>query len=274
VFDEPADALRLPADRLAPRDSDRREQYRPAYGRIEGLPAQHGFFRRHNRDGLLIRAASPAGGDSPATAPSATATDSDGWQLVSWNGERWRHAPVADPDGQLMAWLDAPWEPQIYSLELLHAGGAFRARSGTRPPTSHGSAAVSSVVLVDVTAANGVVPGTLAARMLPHTTVNAGTPVAAYWEVYVDGRRNAAVELVTTRLDPPGRVARLLRRAAPAQRRVRWTEELQPADGVVSRTVALNLDGLAAGAWEVTLTLTLDDGSVLSTASLFRIEAR
>jgi hypothetical protein len=277
VFDEPADALRLPADRLAPRDGDRREQYRTAYGRIEPLPAQHGFFRRNDRDGLLIRAESPAAAVTAGgrgAGSSATAADTAGWQLVSWNGERWRRAAVAHPGGQLMAWLETPWEPQIYSLELLHAGGAFRARSGTRPPTSHGNAAVSSIVLVDVTDASGIVPGTLPTRMLPYTTVNAGTPVAAYWEVYVADRRNTAVELVTTRLEPPGRLARLLRRAAPAQRRVRWIEELQPADGVVSRTVALDLDGLAPGAWEVTLTLTLDDGSVLSTASFFRIDRR
>jgi hypothetical protein len=258
VLADPADALRAPAADHAPRPDDPRERYRPVYGPVQPVPAQYGFFRRAGVDVLLIRAR--------AAAPAAAAD----WKLLSWDGAQWRSGTVHAAD-TISAWIETPWQPQLFSLEAVHDGGAWRARSGTRPPTSTGSAALSSVVLLDGASGAPSSSDEVAGRMLPGTAIAAGADVAAYWVVYLERAYNAHVELTTTRLQRPGLLARLLRRAPPQQRTVRWQEELRPAADGVRRSVTLDLAGLASGDYDLELQLLLDDGTALHTATLFSV---
>jgi hypothetical protein len=280
VLTDPEAALRLPAAAFEPRPDDRREQYRPSYGPVTAVPVQYGFVRRDGAPLLLVRASAPAvpaaASDAAATAdPAATvpAATAGGWQLLSWNGSEWRRGAAAAADGAVTAELATPWEAQLFSLERFGEGGAWRGRSGTQPPTSSGSAAVSSILLLDGGAPAGSA-AEVAAAMLPGTTLPADADVAAWWEIYSVAAHNAAVQLTTRRLDRPGLLARLLGRAPPAARTVRWEEQLQPVAGATARRVHLDLAGMAAGDYLLSLLILLDDGSRLSATTTFRIESR
>jgi hypothetical protein len=258
-----AEALRAPQPVFRPVEEGATETFRRPGGPVAALPVQTGFFRRDGAEVLLVR--SRATGD-------ASALD---WHLIGWDGERFRDGVVVPSADSLLAWFDAPWEPQIVSLEAARAGGAWRARTGTDAPAAdlaEGSegVALSSLVLID---AGGPQPHGIPAilrAMRPGMEVEAGERVAAFWELYAHDAVNATVELTTTSLTPPGFVARLLGRTAPV-RRVRWTELIEPAAGVHRHALALDLEALEPGPYEVALTLRLHDGSRLRTAARVEI---
>lgn len=263
IFTAPTDsALRATQHAFVPADHDARETHHALHGPVHAIPLQTGFFRRDGRAALLVRSA------APRTPSVAQLLD---WRLMAWNGTLWREADVSVRGDTLIAWLDTPWEPQVVSLEAVHADGAFRARTGNAPPGSGSpTAAVSSLVFLD---GDDVAPNTLeeAARLArPTITVGRHDRVSAYWELYVDTPHNAVIDFTTTSLVRRGFLPRLLGRRPPV-RRVHWTELLHPDDGVYRRSIAMDLHALPAGPYEVRLTLTLHDGTVLE--SVARVDA-
>jgi hypothetical protein len=256
-------ALELPWRSYAPRPGDAREQFVLPWGALAAVTAQYGFLRRGGADGLLVRVA------------EAT-SHGDGWRLVSWDGSGWREGEVTTSPSASYGWIGTPWTPQVFSMERPTERGALRARSGTRTPTSSGSSALSSLLLLAGQQEWPAPPATpeLAAAMLPGTDVAVGEEVSAYWEVYTDAPRRSTVTLSTLRTTRPDLLSRLLRRGRAAERSVRWDELLQPAGGVAHRRVKLDVTGLAAGEYLLRLEVLLEDGSRMNSETLFRVVTR
>lgn len=257
------DALQLPAAAFTPRPDDPTEQFRPAWGSIAAVPVQFGFVRHRGTSGLLVRA-------------GAASADGLHWQLRSWDGETWRDGEVLVNPGGVGAWLETPWVPQLFSLEAMHGTTALRGRSGSRPPAAAGDIALSSVLLLDPAVSLPSAPdrATLAAAMLPGTTLSAGADAAAYWELYLPSPTHGTVTLATEPLARPGLLARLFRRAGPGERRVQWAEALEPEDGVVRRRMTLDVRHLPPGKYALRLEVALADGTRLNSATEFRVGDR
>jgi hypothetical protein len=233
------------------------ETYRPAYGSITGLPVQSGFFRRSGESILLLRTRAPV--DGPRLRRE--------WQLRSWNGRAWRDGVVQVAADTVIGRVVTPWETQVASLEALHVDGAWRARTGTRPPASR-AVTLSSLVLLDA-ATEPVTLDDVARAMLPGDAIAPGQRVTGYWELYTPQTRTAAIEL-RIRHTSPGLAARALGVGRRPDHVIRWTEELRPSDGVVARTIGLDLGAVESGDYEVSLTMTLDDGTQLTTSTRAR----
>jgi hypothetical protein len=231
-----------------------RETYRPSFGLVESLPLQAGFFRDRGEPVLVARTAAPA--DAPPL--------SRGWQARSWDGDGFRDAHVEATGALVSVRLATPWEPQVLSIEALFHAGAYRARTGNRPPPIAGAAALSSVVLIE----GGVEPAALADALdalLPAAVIETARAVSAYWELYTPEARNATV-ILTIRHVRRLSLGRILGIGGQPDRVVRWTEMMEPnADGAVPRSIALDLDGLPAGDYDVIVELVLDDGTRMAT---------
>jgi hypothetical protein len=260
--------------------TDRRrlpETYRPPYGPVADLPSQTGFFRQDGRDMLMTRtsvagaaggsaAAADAGGGGGGGDPDGPALRRE-WQVRSWRHSTWRDGTAVARGGDVVAVLPTPWESQVVSVEALHGGGAWRARTGTRPPAG-GPVALSSLVLVR----GGAEPGSLEEAgwaMLPGTTVRQDEAVSLYWEMYGVPAGEAVFEL---RVRPVSTgIAGFLggRRAEP---RLRWTEAVSPVDGVDRRTMGLDIAGLQRGRYEVTVSVAVPRGPGLVSATEVLVE--
>jgi hypothetical protein len=256
----PAMALRAPYELLAPVGEGRTENYWPPYGPVQAIPVQTGFFLDDGRPQLVVRAASP----DPA------ARLNDGWHLFSWNGTNWRDVRVEAADSVVVARLFTPWEPQLISLEALHDGGAYRARSGTNPPESTGQSRISSLVLLGDDDSEPESLSEAARRMVAGTDVPRTMRGSAYWEIYIPDVRQASFELTVVPPRQVGFIDRLLGRTNRASR-VRWQEQLRPADGVVRRSLGLDLHTLDPGDYLVELVVRLDDGSALKAGLRMRL---
>jgi hypothetical protein len=259
-----AEALRAPESVFVPAPGGNGETYRPRYGPIEAIPQQAGFFRNNGRATLVVR----------SRIPQSARRDPKQWSFRSWNGERFRDAPAAVEGNELTVWLPSPWEPQIVSIEAVSGDGAFRARSGTNPPDSTGTVVLSSLVILD--GGDGD-PGSLEGavrRMRPSTTISRDQPVAVYWELYSDSPMTADVELTTTPLDRRGFFGRLLGLGPRAAGRVRWQEEVQPTGGVSRRAIALDIQTLPEGDYELRVRIGTIDGAVLESKAHVSVRAR
>jgi hypothetical protein len=280
---DPTQALRAGADIFNPRSTDVMETYAPSYGPVHALPLQTGFFRRDGEDGLIVRASAPAGaavfdaeGVFPGVPPTATsaagpAAPADAWQLIAWDGARFRDTPVRASGDTLSAWLPTSWDAQVVSLEAVHNAGAWRARSGTLPPERGANAAMSSIVLIDASVAEPTSLEEATRAMLPTTSLPHATGAGVYWELYAEGTRNATIDVTVRSLERPGLLARIVRAGPPPELRVQWTELIEPVDGVAARTFDLDLQRLPPGAYQIELRLTLHDGDVLSAVSLVSV---
>jgi hypothetical protein len=259
VLASPAEALAaLPSlfQPMTARDGHPPETYRPRYGAIEAQPLQTGFFLRAGHPTLVVRT------EEPADAPLLART----WQVRSWDGSRFRDGIIESDERNIVAWIQTPWQAQVVSVEALFSGGAYRARSGTRPPEEGGDVTLSSLVIIDAR----VQPSSIeqAARaMLPTTDIADGAAASAYWELYTPEPRNATIELTIRPIRRPS-LGRLLGIGGERDRVVRWTEEMKPDEGgVARRAVALDLDGLQRGEYDIIVTLLLDTGSTLVAAT-------
>jgi hypothetical protein len=223
------DALRAGPDVFAPGDATGGESYEPPFGPVAPMDLQSGFFRHNGRPILAVRSAVPA-----AQRPAP-----DAWHVISWDGAAFRQAEVRVAGDSITAIMASPWEAQVVSLEAVHAEGAWRGRSGTRPPDALDDVAISSVILVDDDDGE---PGSLEAalfRMLPATRIPAGTRAGAYWELYAGRPVSAAVDVTVRRTERPGLLSRIAG-ARPLELRVRWEEIMEPRDGVTNRTFDLD----------------------------------
>lgn len=281
VAGDPRPELTMSQDAFVPRPDDRREQYRPDWGTLHGIPVQYGFVRRNGEPGILVRSTAPALADVPRSGHDredglpAPLRDSPGtWHIRSWDGATWRDGitwqdeVATSSESTVTGWIPSPWTAQVFSLESIAGARALRGRSGTRPPTSSGTASVSSVLLLDGGAPTDPDP---AAAMLASLTVQAGTDIAAWWEVYDAAGRHAAIQLTTLRVDRPGLLARLLRQDTAPVRTVRWQEQLDPSVQSAPRRVTLDVTDLPAGEYELRLDITLDDGTRLNADTRFRV---
>jgi hypothetical protein len=258
----PEDALRAAPEIFDPRDEGGVESYEPPFGPVRPIPLQSGFFRSDGRDMLVVRAAAPAHGGRAA----------DTWQLVAWNGTDFNSADVQVRGDTLTATLDTPWQAQIVSLEAVHADGAWRGRSGTRPPDAAADVALSSVIFIDDAEDE---PGQLddaLRRMLPTTRLASGAAPASYWELYASAPVGAAIDVTVRTTARPGLLSRVLGTGPPPELRVRWEELIEPVDGVARRTFDLDLDRLRPGSYQLELVLTLHTGDVLRSDALFVVE--
>jgi hypothetical protein len=255
-----ADALRAAPEIFEPRDDPALESYEPPFGPLRPLPLQSGFFRRDGRDLLVVRAHAPPG---PRPAP-------DAWQLIGWNGTDFRTADVRVAGDTITATLDAAWEAQIVSLEAVHQHGAWRGRSGTRPPDAARDVAISSVILVDDAAGPPADLDEALYRMLPATRLPHGTGAGSYWELYAQAPVSAALDVTVRRNQRPGLLSRLTG-GRPPELRVRWEEIIEPVNGVAGRTFDLDLHTLQPGPYQLELVLTLHDGTQLRSDVLFLV---
>lgn len=253
-------ALRAGPEVFTPGDATGAESYDPPFGPVSPMPLQSGFFRHDGQDILAVRAAVPA-----AVRPSA-----DAWRFISWNGASFHQAQVRVAGDTLTTIMATPWVAQVVSLEALHEEGAWRGRSGTRPPQAVDDVAVSSVILVDGDEGDPTRLEGALFRMLPTTHLPVGTRAGAYWELYADRPVSAAVDMAVRRTERPGLLSRLVG-ARPPELRVRWEEIMEPRDGVTHRTFDLDLHTLQPGSYQLELVLTLHDGRTLRSDALFAI---
>jgi hypothetical protein len=257
------DALRAAPELLAPRDDIAIESFELPAGHVRAMPLQTGFFRRDGSDILVVRSAVPRQ-DVPAP---------DAWQLVAWDGDRFSSAAVRTAGDTLTAWLHAPWRARIVSLEALHDNGAWRGRSGTRPPDGVAHVALSSVVLISDAEAPARDLDDALRRMLPTARLAAGTGAGSYWELYAAAPVGAAIDVTVRRTERPGLLSRIFGGGPPPELRVRWEEIIEPDDGVARRTFDLDLHTLQPGSYQLDLVLTLHDGTVLRSTAVFSVAA-
>lgn len=258
----PAVALTGPPEMHEPESRRPRETYRPRYGPVEPMSLQTGFFRRDGAPVLLVRSATPL-----VRVPS-----SDKWKFGYWDGTGFGEAAVDVRDDTLIVWHETDWKPQIVSLEAMHGEGAWRARTGTKPPEPGRNAIISSVILMRSRSDHPKDLAEAARRALPTTHIRPNLAVAAYWELYVPEKRNAAVDVIVRRVDEPGILGRIFGGGTPPERRIRWEEEMEPVNGVAPRAVDLDLGALPSGNYEIEVTMVLNDGDVLRSTSRFWID--
>jgi hypothetical protein len=254
----PEQALTAPAPLFEVQRRRAGETYRPFYGPVESRGLQAGFFRHAGQPVLVVRTTRPS--DAPEVLRP--------WAVRTWSGAGWRDGRVDVAGDTATAWVDSPWQAQVVSVEALHFGAAYRARSGTRPPAD-GPVAISSLVLL---AATSDPPDLEAAvqSMLPDVRLPAGRNAVAYWEVYTSAPSAARFELVI-RHTSPGVLTRVFGAGRRPEQVVRWTEELRPAGGVASRAIRLDLGALPPGEYRVSVAAVLESGSVLATGADFTI---
>ena len=97
--------------------------------------------------------------------------------------------------------------------------------------------------------------------MLASPAIQTGDTIAAYWEIYSDSAFPAEFVLTVARLSKPGFLSRLIGRGNPAPVIVRWTEQLQPADGVFRRVLKFGLPAPAPGEHQIRLTVRNANGA-------------
>jgi hypothetical protein len=259
------DALTAGADVFAPGGVDGMESYVSPYGPLTALPLQAGFFRRDGAEVLLVRSRLP---DAAAVADDS---DAPAWSLVGWNGDAFTDGTVRIVGDTITSTLAVSWQPHVISLEAVHENGAWRGRTGTRPPDARADVAISSVVITEPSIAPPTSLDEALPLMLPTTRLAEGTPAAAYWELYATDAVNAVVEVTVRRTDRPGLLSRIFGERAP-EMIVRWEELFEPMDGVTSRSFDLDVDRLVAGSYQLEMVLTLHTGDVLRSASLFSVQ--
>lgn len=228
------------------------------------LDAQVARFLRG--DTLLVVAAFDAAGDS--LFHHATS------QLVvsAWPHGSTRSDAITGMRGALQVRvprrvLDAAGLVGVEVVDTVH-GTVARFRSGMQDIPA-GRLAVSDLLLhaADAVGPPGSLREALAAA-LPTTSVT-HRRVGLYWETYgvAAGGEMLDVDLTLQRVDTPWlrrAAARLGLATRSTPLRIRWQESRGAEAGAAPRSVAVNLDALAAGTYRVTLTVAADDGAAAS----------
>jgi hypothetical protein len=258
------DALVAGAEVFEPGDYNGMESWESPHGPVLALPLQSGFFRRDGAELLLVRSR------VPAAATVAVDSAAPAWSLIGWNGDAFTSGAVRIAGDTITSTLAVPWQPHVISLEAVHENGAWRGRTGTRPPDVRDDVAISSVVITEPSEAAPASLDEVLPLMLPTTRLAEGTRAAAYWELYATQAVNAVVEVTVRRTDRPGLLTRIFGGRAP-DLSVRWEEPFEPVDGVTTRSFDLDVERLAPGSYQLEMVLTLHTGAVLRSASLFSV---
>lgn len=252
------DALVAGAEVFDPGDYSGMESHVSPHGYVAALPLQSGFFRRDGAEVLVVRSRVPEADGRGA------------WSLIGWNGDDFINGAVRVAGDTITSSLAVPWQPHVISLESVRENGAWRGRTGTRPPDARDDVAISSVVITDPSATPPTSLDEALRQMLPTTRLAEGTRAAAYWELYATEAVNAVVEVTVRRTDRPGLLTRIFGGRAP-ELSVRWEELFEPVDGVTTRSFDLDVERLEAGGYQLEMVLTLHTGDVLRSASLFSV---
>jgi hypothetical protein len=250
------DALDVPARSDAPGGLDERgarERYAPAWARaFTLLEPDFAAFRRG--DSTVVVATWDVTGDKAFRAAGYAAA------LALARDER--SPPVvaplsaARPTGALVA--TAPWAPALASLELYAPASraAARARAALAPPA--GPVGLSGILLFDP--ADSLPADLPAALARVHAGgIRTGERIGLYWEAYGLAAGTdvpTAVSVAAGHTSWLRRLAAAIGLASRAGRvRLEWHEVTQPPRGSVSRALVIDLAGLAAGRYQVDVTL-------------------
>ncbi|HKW49770.1 MAG TPA: hypothetical protein VJN70_20095 [Gemmatimonadaceae bacterium] len=162
----------------------------------------------------------------------------------------------------------APWGPQIVSLELLDPAkkAAARARIGLRPRAGSGRIDMSDLLMFAVPSPDSLPAGLEDA--LTHTIygeeVDRNTLLGLFWETYgvrAEGE-SFAIAITLERIQDGfmRRAAERLHLATPfSPVKLQWTEVPSRTNGIVSRSVTIDLSRLEPGRYEITLQVTPPD---------------
>jgi hypothetical protein len=168
----------------------------------------------------------------------------------------------------------APSTPVIVSLELLDAAtrSAARARYALRPLTGAGRIMISDLLLFSPASADSL-PRQLenaVALALHGDRVVGRSTVGLFWETYgvrAEGETFAVtITIERIREGWMRRTAERLHLATPfSPMTVRWKEVPDRANGIAAQSVSLDLSRLAAGRYEISLTVSPADGVPVTT---------
>jgi hypothetical protein len=265
-------AFASPAD-LRVRDWDLRLRtartlYGPAYARHFKTLAKHQISLFRRGDSALIVAAYDIRDDTlfgkQGLEAGLFAVPADSGVLGEAHGTVKTDAPARG----ILTTL-APWGPAIVSVELLdpRTKSAARARLGFRPPPSAGRISISDLVVFAPHTADSL-PGQLddALSLALHTDrVDRNRLLGLFWETY--GVRNEgesfAVSITIERIEEGWmrRTAERLHLATPfSPVRLQWKEVPDRGNGIVSRSVTLDLSRLTPGRYEISLSVAPTDG--------------
>ena len=250
------------------------ERYAPAYAsRFESLEADFASFRRG--DSTLVVASWDVSRDTVfqdtgLVAAAVLARDERAPTAVA-------RRSGAQGEGALV--VEAAWEPALYSLELLapghHVAGRVRARLAPLAP-SPGAVTLSGILLFEP--ADSLPADLPAALARVHVGgIPVGRRIGVYWEAYglASGEEvPTAVTVTPARRSLLTRVAAALGLAPKSGGvRLEWRETVHPPQGTVSRSLVLDLAGLAPGRYRVDVTVSPPGrASVTSTRLLDLIE--
>jgi len=240
---------------------DRRpdEWYAPAYAdRFARLEGQWAAFRRG--DSCTFVAAFDASRDPTLGHQAARAA------LVLARNERSLVISAREThlDGPEVLTAISGCDRQLASLEIVPATARWvaRTRRGIEPP---GPGDVSDLLVLDATDSRAHDLASVLPHVLPGEQVPVGGHLRLFWEV--SGLAPAG-EPVTTSLSVTAQGRAWLGRAAESiglvgRRRaveLQWDEVLQPEGGVAPRVLDVDLSGLAAGRYRVTLAVSIGGG--------------
>ena len=186
---------------------------------------------------------------------------------IALAGVRGSVEPNTEARGVMMTM--APWQPVVVSLELLNTKtrSAARARVGLRPPATSGRLGISDLVMFGPKS-----PDSLPRRLedalglsLHSDHVNRNDLIGLFWETYgvrAEGEQFAvSISIERIKEGFMRRTAEKLHLATPfSPAQMQWTERPDRQDGIVSRSVTLNLSQLSAGRYEIVLTVRPADG--------------
>ena len=162
----------------------------------------------------------------------------------------------------------APWSRMIVSVELLDSEyrSAARARFGMRPPAGDGSLSISDLLLFAPSSADSL-PRRLedALPLALHTDeLDRSRALGLYWEMSgVHPGESFAVSIGVNRVQDGliRRAAERLHLATPfSPVKLQWTELPNTRDGIVSRSVTLDLSKLEPGRYEIVLNVSSMSG--------------
>jgi len=256
AFDDPGGATRGDWTLVDPRPN---EWYAPTYAdRFAGLEAQIAAFRRG--DSCAVVAAFDASRDAALGHQAARVA------LVLARDERSSVVTAREThlDGPEVLTATVGCEPQLLSLEIAAGKGRWvaRMRRGIGPP---GRGGLSDLLLLDAT--DSVVPdfASVLRHALPTDQVPVDGRLRLFWEI---SGLDPAGEPVTTSLSVKAESRAWLGRAAESvglvgRRRaveLQWDEVLRPDAGVAPRVLDVDLSGLPAGRYRVTLAVSVGGG--------------
>jgi len=256
AFDDPGGAT---AEDWTPADPRPNEWYAPTYAdRFVRLEAQIAAFRRG--DSCTVVAAFDVSRDAALGHQAARAA------LVLARDERSRVVTAREThlDGPEVLTATAGCERQLVGLEIAATDARWvaRTRRGLEPP-ARGD--VSDLLLLDATDALALDLASVLPHALPSEQVPVGGHLRLFWEV--SGLAPAG-EPVTTSLSVRAQSRAWLGRAAESvglvtRRRaveLQWDEVLQPEGGVAPRVLDVDLSGLPAGRYRVTVAVSIGGG--------------